>query len=669
MANKALAPQKKVEGSENPFYKMTQTLNLFREIPKLGDKTTEQVINSLLNNAWEECKVSKEKKQLFYILFFSIGDITNREHNIFKKAKIKNPDNGGFSQRKSFQYALKWLHNKDKGLFYKLLPLMGEYYNIGASTMLYTLKTDRYKGNIQEIFKIDDIDVDALTDYISIVLKDTRTTDNEKTLWAKWLWTIPSGKNRQRKMTITEIGAKKYKDYKVGDIVTKYTSKQVATLSKDSWVHSCIKMLSDKMGWTTVKHKNNIQYSGYSQFRSQYLANTEAVLFSTKRILEFDKTQLLEWINQLPSGARWRVQCRVVDKEGSKLKANNKWVTKNGTNIGEVYLEWLSIKDKAQDELRQLSKAEKEKLKKENPSKLKDMEKAAKVNVGATTFLDVMANCFKGGTAQEIDTAAQSLLDKMDLKVPVMVCVDTSGSMSNSSITHNGVNFTSIQLARLATTLFLLKNPKEELQDMCIRFDSDAQVITTGLNAEISGGNRYMSTSQKKIEWLVDNKKSFSENLSNISSLLPTPGGATNFNLISNRLKDWVDSAPSSAEKAVRIEMINEYPVFLLISDGDLNGYGSPASTMRDFQRNMSNWFGWEGLVVVWDTKVSGWGSNSDTNKFEGLDNVMYFGGTNIAIINQIFTNISDLETIDIYTPLRSLFESNRYIPIKAIVK
>lgn len=669
MANKALAPQKKVEGSENPFYKMTQTLNLFREIPKLGDKTTEQTINSLLNNAWEECKASKEKKQLFYILFFAIGDITNREHNIFKKAKIKNPDDGGFSQRKSFQYALKWLHNKDKKLFYKFLPLIGEYYNLGASTMLYTIRTDRYKGTVKEIFQIPNIDVDALTDYITVVLKDPRTTDNEKALWAKWLWTIPNGKTRQRKMVVTEIGAKKYKDYKVGDTVTKYTSKQTVTLSKDTWVHSCIKMLSDKMNWTIVKHKSNIQYVGYSKFRTTYLANTEAVLFSTKKILEWDKTQIMEWINQLPSGARWRVQCRVVDKEGSKLVANKKWIAKGGVNIGEVYLEWMNIKDKAQDELRQLSKTDKEKLKKEDPNKLKQMEKAAKVNVGATTFLDVMANCFKGGTKKEIDTVAQSLLDKMDLKVPIMVCVDTSGSMGSSAITHNGVHFNAIQLARLATTLFLLKNPKEELQDMCIRFDNDAKILASGQYSSMRGSNRYLNTSLQTIKWLVDPKKPFSDNLANITSLLPDEGGATNFNLISNRLKEWVDAAPNTADKAIRIEMINEYPVFLLISDGDLNGRGNPASTMMEFQKNMKQWFGWEGLVVVWDTKVSGYGSNNDTNKFEGLDNVMYFGGTNIAIVNQIFTNISDMEIIDVYTPLKSLFESNRYIPVKAIVK
>ena len=47
-----------------------------------------------LNKAWEEVKDSKEKKEMFFSLLFSLGDITARQHNIFRGQKVDSGDAG-----------------------------------------------------------------------------------------------------------------------------------------------------------------------------------------------------------------------------------------------------------------------------------------------------------------------------------------------------------------------------------------------------------------------------------------------------------------------------------------------------------------------------------------------------------------------------------------------
>lgn len=651
--------------ADNPFYGLRATLQMVQQLPKLADSVTFTSVQQLLDKSWQECKNDKAKRELFYVLLFSIGDIQNREHNIFRKRSMRNIDGGGMGSRKTFAYILQWIAYNDAEQFYSFLPIIGEYYNLDGM-MLYELKTDRYKGRIKEVLKLD-VDMDRITTYIASILKNGRTTENEKKLWARWLWHVPTSK-RITRFVVTPKGLRSVQkkfgpEKKVGDLITTHRLKQLPTVEKDQWTLRNIELLSEKMGWEIRKYKHYKVFAGYKQFKKQYLADSEATLFSSQIIKEMDRTQLLNWFDQLPAGARFRAQTRLLNKDTSgKFTLKEKWFNSQGENIGKIYLDWLTLKDQSQKELRQLSQEDKEKLKNEDSSRLKQMEKAAKVNTGAETLLDIVADFFNNiSSPSELDIKAQSILDKISIEVPVMIVTDVSGSMSSSSVEHKGVVFTAQRMAQLITTVFLLKNPKEELRNMFIRFDSTAEIVTEGQKLETSGNNRFMSNAEVTVGSLIDSTLSFSYNFNNIEKYVISRGG-THFSTVSKTLKNWVDE--DSSTRSRKIEMINQYPVWLVPSDGDMNNASDATSSMGEFLMNMKQWFGWEGVVVVWDVKRE----ESNSNKFHGLENVIYYSGINPNVLNQIFRNIHDLDVIDVYTPLKSAYLSNRYEPVKELV-
>lgn len=650
MAATLLREKKKKETSTNPFYGMRSTLTMLQQVSKFGENTfTKADVIKLISAAWQECKDDLEKRKLFFSLVISFGDITNRDHNLFKKIGLKNPDAGGHSLRKVFMYCMEWMHKNCTEQFYSFLPILGEYYNIGANTMLYTIKTDRFKGNIIEVFKVG-INVDRLTTYIASVLKDPKTTENELALWAKWLWRIPLSSRRVRKFTD-----------KKGIAVEKVTFKQDETLKKDKFVRECIITLSKKMDWEVILHPNNKQFVGYKEFRKKYLANTEAALFSSQKIKQMDKMQLLSWFDQLPSGARYRTQCRILDKQpNGSLASNKKWVGNSGVDIGDTFIDWVKSKEAAQEAIRTLSKEDKEKLSKENPKALKEMEKAAKVNTGATTIVDTVIE-MTTGTKDISNLAAHSILEKIKLDVPVLVIADVSSSMSYSDITYKTQGrFTPRDMAAIVATTFLLKNPAEELSNLLLTFNNSLNVYHEGASVMIQK-NKFMLGKTTTVSKLVDPKLDFYSNYQSVKKLLTTSGG-TVFYCVADGLKAWVDSDPNMS--STYIEMINQYPVWVVVSDGDMNGSGSATETMASFKMKMLQYFGWDGVVVVWDVK----NIEDEDNKFGGLENVMYFGGFNPAILNQVFLNIQDLDIIDVYTPLETIYRSNRYVPVRELV-
>src|SRR5688500_504124 len=79
--------------TNNPFYGMRNCLELYQSAGKGS------VNESLLDRCFLEVQDSKEKREMFYSLLFSIGDITARQHNIFRGAKV---DSGGNAQREAF---------------------------------------------------------------------------------------------------------------------------------------------------------------------------------------------------------------------------------------------------------------------------------------------------------------------------------------------------------------------------------------------------------------------------------------------------------------------------------------------------------------------------------------------------------------------------------------
>ena len=645
--------------SENPFYQMRDSLRMFNELQKVDDATVQKsAVNAYLNAAWKECSNDLIKRQLFMSILFSIGDITDREHNLFRRVKIKDVENGGYSKRRTFILCLQWMLDTVPEQFYRFLPIIGEYYNLDG-TMLYELRTDRAKGTLKEVLKLN-VDINRVTDYIATVLR--AADDNTAFLWAKWLPHIP-GTKRMRKYVITEKNIKAFQkgghtDVKVGDTVKVSKDKKSHTKEKDQWVRNFIYILSKKMGWAVLERSGNVQYKGYSEFKKKYLAMTEAAMFSSKRVVELDKTQFLNWLDQLPSGARYNVQRRVLDKKDNKLVPNGRWKSKYGFDLGEAFIEWTKSKEVAQQTVRNLTKEQKEKM---APSEIKQLEKAAKVNTGADNILDLVANLLKNRTdLANTDIAAHQLLQKVQMLVPVLPIVDVSGSMSSVAYQKNGIAFTAQAMAQLCATLFLLKNPDENMTDMFIRFDDTAEVICSGSKAAKAANNRFMGTSSSIVPKLTDRTKKFSENLRNVSQYV-IARGSTNFSSVAHALKAWVDAEP--ALSSARKEQINMYPVFLVVSDGDFNSSYTPASSLLDFQSKMRQWFGWEGVVVVWDVKSE----DIRTNKFDNMDNVMYLGGCNIGILTQVFTKIHDVDFVDVYLPLKTLAQTARYAPVRGL--
>ena len=76
--------------------------------------------------------------------------------------------------------------------------------------------------------------------------------------------------------------------------------------------------------------------------------------------------------------------------------------------------------------------------------------------------------------------------------------------------------------------------------------------------------------------------------------------------------------------------------------------------------RKCQRYFGFKPYIVAIDV-YSGWGSRTASiGRFEGIENMIYIPA-NIAQIEQFLTNFKDMDIMDIYTPLQSLFRSNRY--------
>lgn len=107
------------KSNDNPFYGLRNCLKLFQSVGNTIDA-------SLLDACWSEVRGNKEHKQMFFSLLFSIGDITARQHNIFKGVK---KDSGGNANREGFQVVLDWMWNKHQAQFMKFLEagLFNEY--------------------------------------------------------------------------------------------------------------------------------------------------------------------------------------------------------------------------------------------------------------------------------------------------------------------------------------------------------------------------------------------------------------------------------------------------------------------------------------------------------------------------------------------------------------
>lgn len=87
---------------------------------------------------------------------------------------------------------------------------------------------------------------------------------------------------------------------------------------------------------------------------------------------------------------------------------------------------------------------------------------------------------------------------------------------------------------------------------------------------------------------------------------------------------------------------------------------------MNDFMRKCEDYFGYRPFIIAIDAEYYTFDSVS-AERFSGIDNFMYVPG-NPEIIEQILTNFKDMDRFDVYTPLQSVYRSNRYEIVRANV-
>ena len=90
------------------------------------------------------------------------------------------------------------------------------------------------------------------------------------------------------------------------------------------------------------------------------------------------------------------------------------------------------------------------------------------------------------------------------------------------------------------------------------------------------------------------------------------------------------------------------------------NSYGAKQAIL-DFQKIMEENVGFCPFIILME--VTG-RSHTDARKFEGIDNFLWIN-SNPAQIEQVLVNFKDIDVMDVYTSLLSIFRSNRYAPVR----
>jgi hypothetical protein len=338
-----------------------------------------------------------------------------------------------------------------------------------------------------------------------------------------------------------------------------------------------------------------------------------------------------------------------------------KWKAQiNGEYLGQWFLEWEEYKLQKQQEERILTEKKRQgTITEEETIKLVKTKKQAKVNTGGITLMEELTKIIEG-TAD--DTVIHSIMSKIKFDVPATFIIDVSGSMGGyREVKINNKGVAPHKISALYATLGLMASPASDYDDFMMLFGSRARVVS--INAEgVEKANKYMRGTKIILPHIIDRTKTFAENYTNMQKIVHARNEGTSVGTIAEAFKTWVDNSPSEAEKLQRIEAIQNNQLFIIISDGDMNDQPGAKASMLHFLSKMEHWFGWKGGVLVWDTGTS---NEKEVSKFSDIPNVFHRFGWNINAINTMFTGIHDLDMLDIYTSLQSLYKSNRYELIK----
>ena len=588
--------------SNNPFYGC-------RNLLTLQQSSTQTISENTLNSVWEEAKKDKQKRELFFSILFSIGDITNRQHNIFKKKKV---DSGGNANRESFYTIVNWLWKKDKEQFIKFLnaQLFNEY------TCFDVLFRNRVQTKGSKVLRVyhafhDKEYVKVLLDYTYAIINGSNPFN--KMLIAKFL-TIPRTSKRQ--------GHKKVLPETIGIMNEK---------------KNFLTQLSKMMGWELEYFK------GYREWRKQYNGELESVLFTTGKINEFTKDEFLSWFDKLPAQARFRVKNRILYSEVELEHPNGgKYSEFKWKKFQPWVKEWETYKEQKQAEQRILEeKVRQGQASEEDKVRLQKVKKEAKVTTGATNFKEIYEQILRGNFDS---LKIESFINKVNLPYNSLTIIDSSGSMSG-----NPFNF-----AAFIAAVCMVKNPDDDARNLVGMFSGKSQWFSY-IDSQSSSKNSLLRTTiaKTKAQPLVDPKLSFIENYKRIHSFLRSKfmGYETNISCIPTGLAKYCNENPEV------LDALKNYPVWTIMSDGMFNNMWSSESSMNDFFRSCEHYFGFKPYVILMD--VTG-ATNVKAERFSGIDNMMYIP-SNPAMIEQFLTNFKDMDVFDVYTPLLSMYRSNRY--------
>ena len=593
------------KSNTNPFYGLRSCL-------KLQQASVNTIPESLLNDAWNEVKNDKEKREMFFSLLFSIGDVTNRQHNIFKK----KTDTGGNANREGFETIVSWLWRINSKQFIKFLSaqLFNEY---SCFDVLYKNRVQTKGVKVLKTYSsFEDKDYcKALLDYTYAVINGNNPFN--KMLVAKFL-TIPRTSKRQ--------GHKKMLP-------------ETQKLMKNKLAF--IQNLSKMMGWEIPYLK------GYREWRKQYNGELESVLFTTGKINEFTKDEFIDWFGKLPAQARFRVKNRILYSEkeiehpdGNKRSAF-KWA-----KFQPWLKEWETYKEDKQTEQRVLEEKVRQGLAtNEDKVKLEKVKKEAKVTTGATNFKELYNDILNG----RIDKLKlESFMNKVNLPYNSLVIIDDSYSMSGAPF-----NFASFIAAAC-----LVKNPDDDGRNLIGMFNTYSRWYSY-ISSMSKSPNYILRSKVAKVrpQSFVDPNLSFYDNYKKIDSFLKSvfQGGGTHINTIPDGLRDVCNEHPEV------LEALKAYPVWTIISDGEWNGLYTPEATINDFFRKCEQYFGFKPFIVAMDICENYYCAEYlKADRFSGIDNMIYIP-SNPAMIEQFLCNFKDMDIFDVYTPLQSIYRSNRY--------
>ena len=595
--------------SENPFKGLRKCLEL---------ANANHVTEFMLDDAYAEVFMDKDKKALFYSIIFNIGDITNREHNIFRKNKV---DGGGQAERENFYTCLNWMIKTDYAQFVKFLNagLFNEYtcFDHLFRNRISTVKNSTTINGQYHMLANPQYRED-LANYVVSVINGNNPFN--KTLIAKFLTLPRFGKRSGHSRMLPET-------YKV---------------MKDK--ADFLALLSQKMGWDYQLTPTYCRFNGYRTWRKQYNSDLESVLFSTGKILEFDELEFKNWLNKLPSQARFRVKNRVTYSVKDKGSMDLKW-----PNLSKWFAEWEQYKASMQEEQRKLEEKVRQGIAAvEDLEKLEKVKKEAKVTVGANNFKTIYEDICDG----RIDwLKVESFLNKINLEYNNLVIVDESGSMTGAPY-----NF-----ATFLASIMLVKNPDDFGRNMLFTFSHGCR-LHSAINLESDGmpSNRFWgrcNSRQIPSQPFVIPEKSFKENYKRIDSYMRAAfqSGGTYPETIATWFAQEFKSNPDL------IDELKNYPVITIISDGDFSNSLGAKQAILNFQKTMEENIGFCPFIILME--VTG-RSYTDARKFEGVDNFLWIN-SNPAQIEQVLVNFKDIDMIDVYASLQSMFRSNRYAPVR----